>query len=160
MVEAADLWKRDDVPHLRHLDRSRFGRVLVQRKMRSRPVVIREVRAQQSPQMRLIDNDDVIEKLSTNRSDQALDVRILPGRPGCRDQLGDAHVGNAFPKTPAEDRITVALKVAGRRVPGERLQDLQGRPLGCRVRGDVEVNDSATFEFQDHESHREPGTSP
>jgi hypothetical protein len=105
VVEAADFWKLDDVPCLERLDGSRLGRILVERKMRSRPVIIREVRSEQPPETLLIDNDDVIKKLPTNRSDQALDVRILPGRPGCGDHLVDAHVGNALSKTATEDRV-------------------------------------------------------
>jgi hypothetical protein len=48
-------------------------------------MVIGEMRAQEAPEMRLIENDHVIEILAPNGSDQALDVGTLPGTEWTRD---------------------------------------------------------------------------
>ena len=48
MVQSAELGQRHDSPHFRWLNRSRLGRVLPQRKMRSRSVIVLEIRGQGS----------------------------------------------------------------------------------------------------------------
>ena len=60
---------------------SMVRRVLVQREMRPTPMVIGEVGAEETTEMRLVDDDHVIQTLATHGADQTLDVGILPGTP-------------------------------------------------------------------------------
>ena len=95
MMEATDLGKLDDLPVLRWLDRSRLRRILLQRQMRSRTMVVADVSPQDSAKMTLVEDDDVIETLSPDRADDTLDVGILPWRAACCSHLLDAESTDA-----------------------------------------------------------------
>jgi hypothetical protein len=47
--------------------------------MRSRPLIIGEIHGQQPSQMMLAEDDDVVQALAPDGSDQSLRIRILPG---------------------------------------------------------------------------------
>ncbi len=92
MVQAADLRNRDDLAILGRINFSCDGRVAIQGQVSPRFVVVHEIRSKNSSEMSLVEDDDVVQALSPNRADQALYVRILPGRSPCRDNLFNAHV--------------------------------------------------------------------
>ena len=78
VMEAADLGDRDDVTQRRRLGRSGVWRIFGQRQMRPCPMIVGEVSRQHAAQMRLAEDDDVIQTLAADGSDQPLHVRILP----------------------------------------------------------------------------------
>ena len=80
VMESADFGARHDPTNASRVDCARLGRVLGQREMRSRAVVIRDVRAKDPPEMPLVEDDDVVETLAPDRPNDAFDVRILPRR--------------------------------------------------------------------------------
>jgi hypothetical protein len=61
-------------------DRAASWGVLRQPQMRAILVIVIEVGLQDAAQARFIEDDHVIQTLPSNRSDQSLHVRILPGR--------------------------------------------------------------------------------
>ena len=78
-MEPADLEHGSDGADFRELHGPRLGRVLGQRQVSARPVVILEVLGQHTAKMALVEHDDVVEALTTNGSDEPLHVGILPG---------------------------------------------------------------------------------
>ena len=64
MMETTDVWEGDDRSQVRLLDQSWFWALFVQRKMRSRFVIVRKVGAKRAFQVRLIEDDDVIDALA------------------------------------------------------------------------------------------------
>ena len=60
--------------------------------------------------MRFIQNDDPVQTLPTNGSDQAFAIRILPGRPRCNGHFLDPHVPDAFPENVSVDAIAVSVR--------------------------------------------------
>ena len=78
MVEPADLGQFDDLAHARRLDRPWLGRILAQREMRARLVIVRKVSFQNSMEMALAEDDHVVETFSTYGAHQAFGIRILP----------------------------------------------------------------------------------
>ena len=66
-MESADFGARHDPTDANRMDGARLGRVLGQREMRSRAVVIRDVRAKDPPEMPLVEDDDVVETLAPDR---------------------------------------------------------------------------------------------
>ncbi len=78
MVEPTDLRERDHLTHLGRLVLSRFGAIVVEGLVRPRLVVVDDVLAKNAPEMLLVQNDDVIEALSTYGADQPFAVGILP----------------------------------------------------------------------------------
>src|SRR5262249_25018460 len=66
------------------LDRPMEWGILVQRAMNARFVIIRGILAQDPAQVRLPKHDQVVETFPADRTDQPLDVRVLPRRSGAR----------------------------------------------------------------------------
>ncbi len=59
--------------------------------MRAGAFVVLHVPFQEAPEPGWTQNDHVIETLASHRSDEAFDVRILPGRARGGQHLGDCH---------------------------------------------------------------------
>src|ERR1019366_4616154 len=78
MVQAAHLGERDDLA-LRTLHWSWFRGIFVQAQMGPTAVVIFEVGFEQALQVSLIEHDNVVQTLATDRAHQPFDVRRLPG---------------------------------------------------------------------------------
>ena len=78
MVEAADFGKRDHVPVGDRPYASRRRRIFRQREVGPRVVIRGKVSGERAPEMRLVEDDHVVETLAANGSDQALDIGILP----------------------------------------------------------------------------------
>ena len=82
MVQTADFRSHHDAAG--RLDGAFHRRILAEREVRARPLVVRDVGPKDSTKMPLIDDDDVVQTLATDRADDAFDVGILPGRARCR----------------------------------------------------------------------------
>jgi hypothetical protein len=65
--------------------------------MRPNLVVIASVIPQHAPQLRFVEHDQVIETLAPNRSDELLDVAVLPGERGV---IRWSRIVACTPKTP------------------------------------------------------------
>jgi len=76
VVESANLRELNDPAELRTLRLSGLRRILVERKMRARSVVVAEVAAQNSPQMAFVENDHMVEAFAPDGTDDAFDIRI------------------------------------------------------------------------------------
>ena len=68
---------RYQAPRLRRLHRPTLRRVLLQREMSSRAVIILHEQLQMPVQRRFIDDDQVVQALAANRANDPLDVRPL-----------------------------------------------------------------------------------
>jgi hypothetical protein len=73
--------------------------------MCSSPMVVGEVPGERAPEMRLVEDDDVIETFAPNRSDHAFDVRVLPWTRRRRDDFTDAHAGDSAAEEVAIDGV-------------------------------------------------------
>ena len=91
MVQAANLWERDNVAVRGRLYRARLGAIFAEREMRAALVVILKVCRQHTAQVTLIEDDDVIKAFATDRADDALDIGVLPRRSRRGDDLLDSH---------------------------------------------------------------------
>jgi hypothetical protein len=81
MVQTGDLRQLDNLAHARRLDSSWLGRILSEREMGSRPVVVGEVGSEDAKQVTLAENDKVIEAFTSHGTHKALCIWVLPGRP-------------------------------------------------------------------------------
>src|SRR5438093_700609 len=64
--------------------------------------------------MRLVDDDHVIETLSSDRANQPFDVRILPRTRRRRDDFGDVHAGQSALEDLAVDAVAISVQPAWR----------------------------------------------
>ena len=151
MVESADLGQRNDAAVLGQLDGAWLGRILLEREVRPRAVVVAEVAVKTTTEVSLIQDDHVVEELAADGADHPFDEGILPGRAWCSENLGDEHALHPSPKLAAVDAVSIPEYVARRRVIGERLDNLLRRPGGSGGIGDVKVHELAAMMHQDHE---------
>jgi hypothetical protein len=70
-------------------------------------MVVGCVTAKNPQEVPFVECDDVIEARSADRSNEALTVRILPRRTGCRDDLLDSHRLDAPDEAAAKDLVAV-----------------------------------------------------
>lgn len=70
--------------------------ILDKGKVRPRSVIIVGIRGQSAAQIALVEDNNIVEALAANRADSSLDIGILPGRSGHRDDLFDAHCPDAL----------------------------------------------------------------
>jgi hypothetical protein len=89
-MEAADFGDSEDVTDRRRLQRPGIWRIFRQCQMGPCPMIVGEVSRQHAAQMRFADDEDVIEALAADGSDQSLHVRILPRTGRGRDDLSDS----------------------------------------------------------------------
>ena len=70
MMQAADPREGDDLPPIRRLALVEFGRVLVEREVGPGSVIVLEVHAQDAPQVRFCENDDVAEEVPPTQAER------------------------------------------------------------------------------------------
>jgi hypothetical protein len=86
--------------------------------------------------------------------------RAASRRRSCSSSVGrrfdfvDPHGLGSTREDDPVDRIAVAQEVSRGRLPGERLHELVGGPLGRGGVGDVDVDDASPIVHQDHEDEQ------
>jgi hypothetical protein len=155
MVQAADLWNLHDRAESWWRDRPGLRRILRQREMSSRLVVVREVTTQDARQSGFIRDDHVIETLASDGTDQPFRIRVLP-----RGTRGGAGLLDAHSRRRGRERgervVAIVKEIARGRVFRKRLAELLRRPSRGRMRGDADVHDAATAMGQDNQHEQQP----
>ena len=78
VMQAADFRDGDDSSDAAMLNRAGVGAIFIERKMRAGALVVVDVRGQDAAEMALIEDDDVVQALPSDRADGSLDVGVLP----------------------------------------------------------------------------------
>src|SRR5215470_19827083 len=97
--------------------------------MNARFIIIRGIPTRDPAQVRFPKYDHVVETFPSDRTDQSLDIRILPRGSGCSRLVPNAHGTQPLPKDRAIRSVPVPNKIARCTVPGKRLDDLAQNPL-------------------------------
>jgi hypothetical protein len=71
-------------------------------------IVVRSVSLQDTAQVHLAEQDEVVERFATYRSDEPFDVAVLPRRARCGRVISDSHGMNAAGVNRTERAIAVA----------------------------------------------------
>jgi hypothetical protein len=79
VMEAANFRHSHHPTDCRWLDCSGLGTIHLEGKMGTKSVVIGDIRGEHSPEMPVIEDDDMIEHIATDTPDESLAVGILPG---------------------------------------------------------------------------------
>src|SRR6266480_7900519 len=115
------------------LNRPMAWGILIQRAMNARFVIIRGILAQDPAQVRLTEYDQVVETFPSDRTDQSLDVWVLPRRSGSSRLVPNAHGAQPLHEDRTIRSVPVPNKITRCAVPGERLGDLARNPLRSRI---------------------------
>src|SRR2546430_1145164 len=118
-MQATDFGNLHDPARVGELDGPDVRRILVEREMRVSPVIVGEVAGQDAAQVAFAENQNVIQTLAPDRTDEALGERILPGAVRRREDFLDPHALHSVPKLLAVDLVTVAQRSEERRVGKE-----------------------------------------
>ena len=97
-------------------NRSRIGRlgsaaircIFVQSQVRSRPMIVAQVRNDDPTQVLLVEHDHVVKALSPDGADQPFHVGRLPGRSRCDRHLVDTHPAHPSTEVSAVDAVSIA----------------------------------------------------
>src|SRR2546422_6759456 len=138
MVEATDFANRDDLAEFRPLNWSAVGRILVEREVSTRPVVVREVASQGAAQVPFAKDEYV-----TDGADEPVREGVLPRAVRRREDFTDAHALHALPEHVTVDRVAIAEEIGRGGGVREGVHDLLDRPGSGGMLGDIEVEDAA-----------------
>src|ERR1700688_1113310 len=120
--------------------------------MCSNVVVVTSIGSQDSAQMRLTKNDDMIQALAADRPDQPFGKAILPRRGWCGRLVPDAHGTQSARDDNAIDSIPISDHIARSHVPGKSLGYLTCNPLRRRVGCDVNPDEISAIKPYNHEA--------
>jgi hypothetical protein len=85
--------------------------------------------------MPFAEDQDMIQALASKRSDQTLNIWVLPGRSRCYRAVANPHRSDSVRECLPVSSIIVADQIPRRRVPRKCLHDLPRQPLRRRMRG-------------------------
>ena len=91
------------------------------------PMIVEGVAGQDSAQVAFAENENMVQTLASNRTDEALCEGILSRAERRREDFLDPHTLHSAPKLLAVDLVTVAQEIGGRGVVREGVHDLVGR---------------------------------
>src|SRR5216683_928674 len=120
--------------------------------MRSDAVVVVSVRFQTLAQMCLAQDNDVVQTLAPDRSDQPLGKAILPRRGRCNWLVANAHGTQSACDDGSIDPIAIPDHVTRSPVPRKSLGDLTCNPLRGWVGCDVDPNDISAIKLHNHKA--------
>ncbi len=104
--------------------------------------------------MPLVEDDHVVETLTSNGADHPFDQWILPrGARGGKDLLHSETI-DATVEVRSVGLVSVSYQVPRRCIPWKSIDHLLRRPLGGRMFGDIEMNDTATVVAKDDEDEQ------
>src|ERR1700752_4179260 len=101
--------------------------------MRSEIVIIVGVTFQNSAQMHLAEDNDVVQTLTPDRSDQAFGKAVLPRRGWCGRPVSDTHRSQLARDNTAIDPVPIADKVVRSLIPRKRLGYWTCNPFRRRI---------------------------
>src|SRR2546422_8645580 len=96
MVEATDFANRNDPGEFRPLNRPAMGRILAEREVSTRPVIVREVASQGAAQVSFPKDEDVIQTLAPDGADKPLREGVLPWAVRRREDFTGFGAGQGF----------------------------------------------------------------
>ncbi len=106
-------------------------------------MVVVEIARKDPPQVPMVQDDDVVQALASDRADNAFHIGILPRRSGrCHDLL-NVHGLDRSPEGSAIGAIAVSDDMSRHNVPGKGLPQLLGEPQGRGMGRDPEMHDPA-----------------
>src|SRR5882757_7474893 len=109
--------------------------------MCSNVVVIASIGSQDSEQMRLAQDDEMVNTLAPDRSDQPFGKAILPRRGWCSGLVPDAHGAQSARDDNAVDSIPISDHIARSHLPGKSLGYLTCNPFGRGICCDVDPDE-------------------
>lgn len=139
MVQPTEDGRGDDGAEVGRLRLSATGRVALQALMRTAAVVVSEELPKGATQVILTEDNQVVQALPAHRTNEPLDVRVLPRAAGRGRAVFHSYRRDALLKHPAVDGVVVPQQATRRLVEGKGFIELLSGPPRGRIGRDVEV---------------------
>lgn len=120
--------------------------------MRTHSVVVRGVICQQPTKLLLPQDQDMVEALASDRSDQSFSMAVLPWRSRSDGPISNAHGWQPTCDDGTVGAVAVTDQEAGCLILRKGFGDLPGDPLCGRVRCHVGPDESAPLQGENHQS--------
>jgi hypothetical protein len=130
-------------------------RILVERDMRARPVIVGEVTNEDTAEVAFAQDQNVVQTLASDGADEPFREGVLPRALRSGEDFTDPHALHALLKYVAVDAVAIAKEIRRCAVIGERLHDLLGGPVGGGVLGCVEVDDASAMVNEHDENEQD-----
>ena len=114
-------------------------------------MVISEIASEKSLEMAFVENNHMIQTLSSNGADNALDIGVLPSTPRRDGTIFHSQTPNTFSKVLAVDGIAIAPQILRWWLPREGLNKLLRRLFGRWMFCQIRVDDLPSIMSQDDE---------
>src|SRR5258707_2230198 len=114
-------------------------------------VVIASIESQDSAQMHLAEDNDVVHTFTPDRSDQPFGKAILPRRGWCGRLVPNPHGAQSARDDAAIDPVVIADQVARGLIPRKCLRYLTCNPFRGRICCDVNPDEASAIEPHDNE---------
>lgn len=154
MMKPADLRNRDDTPGFGILNGPRRRRVLLQPQVCPGSMIVGEEISKVPVKTAFVKDDDVVQALPANGSDDSFDISTLPWRARRGQDLVDTHGRDLMDEILSKDPIAIAQQIAGRGIPGESLSELLDSPFRYGMRGHGKVENSAPVVCQRQNTYK------
>jgi hypothetical protein len=151
VMKAADVRDRDDPATRRGFYSSWLRTVVVERLVWPRGVVVANVAAQESAEMVLAENEEMIQALAADGADHALCKGVLPRRARGDADLADPQPFDATGEVLTVDRVSIPEEVSRRRFLWKHLDQLARHPEGRGVLGNIDAKEFAAVVAEDDE---------
>ena len=158
MVQATNFGDPDNHAQFWPRDGPRVGCIFVEREVSSRQVIVREVASQGAAQMPFAKDEDMIQTLTPNRSNESLCEGVLPRAVGRRRDFSDPHALHSLPERVTVDTVAIAEEIGRRGIVREGVDELLGGPGGGGVLGHVEMQDTAAMVGEHDEDEEDAQT--
>ena len=120
--------------------------------MRSHAVIIVRIVFQNPTQMFLAQDNDVVQTLAPDRSDQPFGKAVLPRRGRCNWLVSDTHGTQSARDDSTVDSISISDHIARSAIPRKTLGDLTCNPLRRRVGCDADPDEISAIKPDDDEA--------
>ena len=111
-------------------------------------MIIIDVRNHVAPKGELIQDHNMIETLSADGADEALDIGCLPRRSESGQHFGNVQAFDLSGEGGAIDAVTIPEQVPRRLIPRECRYELRCGPLGGWMLSDVEMHNAPAIVSQ------------
>src|SRR5438093_8278639 len=108
MMQATDFGNLHDRPHLWPLDWPHVWRILLEREVSPRLVIVEKVAGQKASQVAFAQDEDMIQALTSDRADEPLGEGVLPRAGGRRQHFTNPHALQPLPEHVTIDAVAIA----------------------------------------------------
>ena len=104
--------------------------------------------------MTFVEYDHMIHAVTPNRTNESLNIWVLPRRLWSNWNFLDTHIPDALLEDATVDSVAITNQKSQRCIVRKGLDHLLRSPVGCRMSGDIEMHDMSAILAEDNEGEQ------